>query len=81
MHNFFEFIEYHSTCFGRSVRPSSGVQDCTHSISNMSYIFVNCLLGGTLASSQLTCMTYTWSCIYSHGLLMMDGETVRNMYS
>jgi len=21
---FFEFIEYHSTCFGRSFRPSSG---------------------------------------------------------
>jgi hypothetical protein len=28
----FEFIKYHSTCFGRSFRPSSGVQDCTHSI-------------------------------------------------
>ena len=25
----FEFIEYHSTCFGRSFRPSSGVQDRT----------------------------------------------------
>jgi len=29
----FEFIEYHFTCFGRSFRPSSGVQDYTHSIS------------------------------------------------
>jgi hypothetical protein len=33
----FEFIEYHSTCFRRSFRPSSGVQDCTHRIRYMSY--------------------------------------------
>jgi hypothetical protein len=32
-----------------------------------------------LASSQLTCMTYTWCCVYSLVFLMMDGETVRNM--
>jgi len=51
----FEFIEYHSTCFGRSFRPSSGVQDCTHSIRYMSY--------SLLASSHLTCMTYTWCCV------------------
>jgi len=31
MHNFFELIEYHSTCLGRSLRPSSGVQGCTYS--------------------------------------------------
>ena len=43
----FEFIEYHSMCFGRSFRPSSGVQDCTHSISYMSYKLVDCLLAGT----------------------------------
>jgi hypothetical protein len=34
--NFFIF-EYHSTRFGRSFRPSSGVQDCTYSIRYMSY--------------------------------------------
>jgi hypothetical protein len=32
-----------------------------------------------LASSQLTCMTYTWRWMYSLGLLMMDRKTVRNM--
>jgi hypothetical protein len=32
-----KFIEYHSTCFGQSFPPSSGVQDCTHSIRYMSY--------------------------------------------
>jgi hypothetical protein len=56
----FEFIGYHSTYFGRSSRPSSGVQDCTHSIRYMSNRLVDCLLAGTssiscpLASSQLT---------------------------
>jgi len=42
----FEFIEYHSTCFGRSFRPSSGVRDCTYSIRYMSYRLVDCLLAG-----------------------------------
>ena len=31
------------------------------------------------ASSHITCMTYTWCCMYSLRLLMMDEETVRNM--
>jgi len=85
----FEFIKYRSTCFGRSFRPSSGVQDCTYSIRYMSYRLVDCLLAGTrwneifiscpLASSQLTSMTYTSCCVYSLELLIMDGKTVRSM--
>jgi len=77
----FEFTEYHSTCFGRSFLPSSGVQDCIHSIRYMSYRFADCMLAGIcpLACSQLTCMTYTWCCMYSLELLMMEGKTVRNM--
>jgi hypothetical protein len=43
----FGFIEKHSTCFGRSFRPSSGVQDSTHSIRYMSYRFVDCFLVDT----------------------------------
>jgi len=43
----FAFIEYHSTCFGRSFRPSPGVQDCTHRIRYMSYRLVDRLLTGT----------------------------------
>jgi len=86
---FFEFIEYHSTWFGRSFRPSSGVQDCTYSIRYMSYRFVDCMLEGTrwncsstlcpLASNHRTCMTYTWCYMHSLELLMIDGKTVRNM--
>jgi len=40
----FEVIEYHSTRFGRPLHPSSGIQDCTHSIRYMSYGLVDCLL-------------------------------------
>jgi hypothetical protein len=32
-----------------------------------------------LASSLTTCMTYTCRCMYSLRLLIMDGETLRNM--
>jgi len=40
-------LEQHSTCFGRSLRPSSGVQDCTYSIRYMSYRFCGWLLEET----------------------------------
>jgi len=43
-------------------------------------ISISCLL----ASSQRTCMTYTWSCMYSLGLLMMDegtSKTCRAIFS
>jgi len=42
----FDFIEYHSPCFGRSFLPSTGVQDCTYSNKYMSYRFCGCLLAG-----------------------------------
>ena len=44
---FFDFIDYHSTCFVQSLRPSSGVQDRTYSIRCMSYRFVDYSLDGT----------------------------------
>jgi len=55
MHQCIKFIlEWHSTCFGRSFRPSSGVQDCTYSnkqdtavcwlASRQQYLFDKCLL-------------------------------------
>jgi hypothetical protein len=37
----------YSTGFGRSFRPSSGVQDCTYIISYMSYRLADCMLAGT----------------------------------
>jgi hypothetical protein len=71
----FLFYWIYSTCFGRSFRPSSRVQGCTYNVRYMSYRLVDCLL----ASSQLACMTYTWRCMYSLELLMVDGKTTRNM--
>ena len=36
-------LEWHSTCFGRSFHPSSGVQDCTYSNRHLSNRYF-CLL-------------------------------------
>jgi len=36
MSQIYFILEWHSTCFGRSFRPSSGVQDCTYSNRRMS---------------------------------------------
>jgi len=36
MYQFSFILEWHSACFGRSFRPSSGVQDCTYSNRHMS---------------------------------------------
>jgi hypothetical protein len=60
MHNFSEFIEHHSTCFGRSFRQSSGVQDCTYSISYMSYMFVDCMLTWCIPDDVCTLLNSWW---------------------
>ena len=60
MYQIYFILEWHSTCFGRSFRPSSGVQDCTYRYScllavhtdtavcllasRQLYLFVKCLL-------------------------------------
>ena len=66
------FILYcHCTRFGRSFRPSSAVQDCTHSNHTDT---ADCVL----ASRQ----QYLFGCcVYSLRLLMMVGVTVRNSHS
>ena len=43
MYQIYFILEWHSTCFGRSFRPSSGVQDCTYSNTHMSNRYC-CLL-------------------------------------
>jgi len=60
MNTVFGFIEYHSTCFGRSFRPSSGVQDCTHGSRCMSYKLVDCLLAGTRWNCPLAWVYLFW---------------------
>jgi hypothetical protein len=41
--------------------------------------FARCSILILIASCQQTCMTYTYCCVYSEKLLMMDRRTVRNM--
>jgi len=48
----------------------------THGIRYMSYRLVDCLLAGMLASSQLTCTTYTWCLVYSLELPTMDRKII-----
>jgi len=66
-----------TTCFGRSFRPSSAVQDCTYSNRHLSnrYCCVHAS-GYPLASRQQYLFE---SCMYSLELRMMGGKTVRNM--
>jgi len=45
------YLEWHSTCFGRSFRPSSGIQDCTYSNRHMSNRHC-CLLASKLHVSD-----------------------------
>ena len=44
-------LEWHSTCFGRSFRPSSGVQDCTYSNRHLSNRYC-CLLADCTYSQE-----------------------------
>jgi len=62
--NYF-ILEWHSTRFGRSFRPSSRVQDCTYSNRHL--------------SNRYCCLFASKQTIVSAVLLMMDGKTIWNM--
>jgi hypothetical protein len=76
----------HSACFERSFRPS-GAQDCTYNKRHMSKCCCYLILVGTRWNSSLlsagssSCLTCAWCWMCSLLLLMMDGKTVRNLYS
>jgi len=79
MYQIYFILKRRSTCFGRSFRPSSGVQDCIYSNRHLSNRYC-CLLASAyqVASRQ----PYLFdSCMYSFELLMMDGKTVRTLAS
>jgi len=59
------YFGMNSTCFERSFRPSSGVQDCTYSNRHL--------------SNSSICLTNACCCMYSLELLIIEGKTVRNM--
>jgi hypothetical protein len=65
-----------STCFGRFLRPSSGAQNCTHSIGYMSSLLAATASGGNKQAWHVpdaVCIVFE--------LLMMGGETARNKLS
>ena len=76
-HNLFIFVR-RSTCFRRFFRPSSGAQNCTYSVRP---ILLPAASLAWLAAGSSIGLTYTWRCMCSFELLMMDGKTVWNMYS
>ena len=64
-----------STCFRRFLRPSSGAQNCIHSIVSW-----NCISNSlTIAVRSRKSSTNTRCCVYSFELLMKGGGTAWNM--
>ena len=63
MHQFLKFIFGLKLYMFRTVSPS----------------IIRSLALYTQQPVTITCMTYTCCCVYSARLVMMDGETVRNM--
>jgi hypothetical protein len=76
-----------STCFRRLLRPSSGAQNCIHSIRYLSRFFCFLLLLWvsynlpTQAVRSSKSSKNTRCCVYSFELLMMGGGTAWNIYS
>ena len=52
MHQIYFILEWHSPCFRRSFRPSSGVRDCTNSNRHLPNRYC-CLLTSVIRSSRL----------------------------
>jgi hypothetical protein len=77
MHPFLKLfiLAKHSTCFGRSFRPSSGVQATGLCQTYM----VLSSISSPLAAGSRTCLTCACCWMYSVYFLMMDGKTVRNL--
>jgi hypothetical protein len=74
LYNILYYCQY-STCFRRFLRPSSGAQNCTHSIWYMSS-----LLAATASVGELE-LTWAWHIPGAVCTVLMGWETAWNMYS
>jgi len=80
MYQIYFILEWHSTCFGRSFRPSSEVQDCTYSsicLTNVcccmySLVTVNILLHQRDVSYKIS--------LTSTGIWILDGSARNPSY-
>jgi len=59
MYQIYFILEWHSTCFGRSFRPSSGVQDCTYSNRHLSNRYC-CLLAVSVWQMPVCTVMNSW---------------------
>ena len=69
LHNILYYCQC-STCFRRFPRPSSGVQNCTHSVWYMSSLLLLPLVSVSCSNSPMLAgaaasLTYTRCCVYS----------------
>jgi hypothetical protein len=79
LHNGIYYYKY-STCFRRSLRPSSGAQNCIH-ISGYLSSYREWVHSHTIAVRSRKSSTNTRWCVYSFELLMMGGGMAWNLYS
>jgi len=77
MYEIYFILEWHSTCFGRSFRPSSGVQDCTYSDRPMSNRHCCLLATGYPLASRQQCLFDICLLLYVQSWTPDDGRKDR----
>jgi len=70
-----------STRFRRFLHPTSGAQNCIHSIGYLSSFFCFLLLSWVISSSLTIAVRNTRCCVHSFELLMMGGGTAETCRS
>jgi len=75
MYQIYLILEWHSTCFGRSLCPSSGVQGCAYGSRHLSNRYCCLLASKQTAVYSSIRLTNACCCMYSLELLMMDADS------
>ena len=63
MYQIYFILEWHSTCFGRPFRPSSGFQDCTYSNRHMSERYCCLLARYCSLLARYCCLLARYCCL------------------
>ena len=75
------FLEWNSTCFGQFLCPSSGIFHCTHSNGVCNTDLLTACEKDPARKVFADLYDIYHYCVCSAKLLIMDRETVRNMWS